>query len=259
MSAFQTNPFNIAICMGGQFRVSGETVESFHRYVYDELLTPDVFVSAREFDKNHDAQRLFKEFTKRLELRTSDPMYEQEVNDRKYSKCMDNYKNDDRANWIQGWPNAYKGTNGTGFRQVYGWEQCGRMVRSEEKIRGYRYTWVIFTRSDFIHVAPHPLFTDRTKTYIPRGMDWAGINDRHAVHPRHHADIRFDIHRTLLEGKFDCSWLPPSPNLEMFLHTLLVRNNIPVERYTPTAYLACLGDYCTKPYKYEGEYLELFQ
>jgi len=73
---------------------------------------------------------------------------------------------------------------------------CGKMVRSHEAARGEEYKWVIFARADILWDMPHPPphVLDNRYVYVPFGQDNSfynygvepGLNDRHAVIPRHH-------------------------------------------------------------------------
>jgi len=65
-------------------------------------------------------------------------------------------------------------------------EHCHRMIRRHEHATGRRYDAIVLTRSEFLWLAPHPwpLPLAGARVYIPGGMDWYGLNDRHILMSR---------------------------------------------------------------------------
>lgn len=245
------NPFNVAICMTGQFRVRESTSRSFRRYVFDVLHNPDLFLELKELNVSEipdvaPAQDALVELAKQAHITDEDFNYTKVVERGGYSKCLDAYQNEGGANWNGGWPNAHP-NHKTAMHAYYANSKCGETIRQSERERNRTYDWIILSRSDHVHLGAHLMLDtlNPSQTYIPYGMDWGGTNDRHAIHPRKHADVRFDIHEKLMNGTFPCHWLTfHNVNAELFLTYNLRGNGVPVNRCPPRSYLACMELQC---------------
>ena len=78
------------------------------------------------------------------------------------------------------------------------------MILDEEKKRGQKFEWWIHTRSDLHWLADHPPLTllGPEVIWIPRGQDYGGMNDRHAVVPRRHIHKYFGLWQGMQDGNF---------------------------------------------------------
>jgi len=109
----------------------------------------------------------------------------------------DSTEEDTRATWRR---------PGNGLLQMLTWRRCLDMVeRAESMAEGRRYDWVIPSRLNLQWEHPHiPLeLLSRDAVWIPEGMDYGGVNDRHAVVPR--GDERSDGSPSASEMYLD-SW-----------------------------------------------------
>eukprot|EP00966_Prymnesium_polylepis_P030356 705790-Prymnesium_polylepis.1 len=80
------------------------------------------------------------------------------------------------------------------MRELHDTERALRLVVRQEAARGWRYDRLVFSRLEFRWVAPHPPLSalDERLVWVPSGQNIKGVNDRHAVMPRHAADAYFN-------------------------------------------------------------------
>lgn len=98
------------------------------------------------------------------------------------------------GNWLGGivepapesWGGGLWRRPGSGLFQQLSWRRCLEMVERAEGMAGRRYKWVVPSRTNIHWEHPHvPLeLLSPDAVWIPEGMDWGGVNDRHAVVPR---------------------------------------------------------------------------
>merc|ERR1712218_321900 len=85
---------------------------------------------------------------------------------------------------------------GAGLLQMISRHRCLEMVARAEGAAGDHYDWVIDSRLDIFWEHAHvPLeLLSRDAIWIPAGLDWGGLNDRHAVIPRKGSPHLLDIY-----------------------------------------------------------------
>lgn len=176
-------------------------------------------------------------------------------------------------------PHLYMKTPGPWRAPVYGqmgssmWgylhqDICKKMVEAYEVQRGgRRYEWVIFARADLMWTHRHPPLDllDPGFVYVPFGQDNSfynhgpepGLNDRHAVIPRHlvHGYLgRWDALRTgeawglYLERATEAGDMI---NTEQYLLLHVRARGVPIRRFPPVAFVVhCAeGPQCQHLYK----------
>jgi hypothetical protein len=170
------------------------------------------------------------------------PDLENIKNGGEYAKCLDTPSS---GNWNGAWPGGGYETYSTMYQQ-YSRQVCGEMIKQAENARGKKYSRVIFTRSDHKYIARHPSMSNILGKFawVPTGQDMGGINDRHLVLNREHADLLFNLYNLLTTGKFDCSWINNQEwhyflNAEKFLKLYLERNGAIIKRYPAVSYIVC--------------------
>jgi len=161
---------------------------------------------------------------------------------------------------IRGGALSYKdGTwdSGALVRNLYEKMYCYRLMRSMEKDRKRKYAYFVYTRIDLDWLHDHPPLSVLRSPYIwiPKGSDWGGLNDRHAVVPRCHAEAYYLRYLALLTGEMQ-EWVaetrwesdPSEPsrnrhflNGERLLDLTLRIHSIPVARFVPVAGLSESG------------------
>mmetsp|Transcript_68354 Transcript_68354/g.221148 ORF Transcript_68354/g.221148 Transcript_68354/m.221148 type:complete len:754 (-) Transcript_68354:79-2340(-) len=129
---------------------------------------------------------------------------------------------------------------------------CKQMVEAYEKQRGRLYNWVVFARADLLWVHTHPPLDvfDSRYVYVPYGQDNShynhgpelGINDRHAVVPRHLVDAYFGRWGELQSGEAwdyleDVAEKAHPINTEQYLLIHLRAHRVPVLRFPPVGFL----------------------
>ena len=164
---------------------------------------------------------------------------------------------------------------------------CVRMVQAYEGQRGREYKWVVLLRSDMMWSHRHPPVSlmDPGFVYVPFGQDNSfynygpepGLNDRHAVVPRHLMRDYFGRWETLKTGEallyMHQSLLNDTMiNTEQYLLLHLRHQGVPVRRFPPVAFvvLCAPGPQCVhlykgtnagnRPWAYTAKYMtELFE
>ena len=132
--------------------------------------------------------------------------------------------------------------------QIHAQQRVHRLLVSQERRRHAPYSRVIVSRIDYTWVTDHPPLhlMHASCAWIPEAEDYGGLNDRHAVLSRAHADAylsRWELIRTgrLLEllpqlrSGGGVSGLSGERALSALLHAL----DVPVCRFPPTSFLAC--------------------
>jgi hypothetical protein len=244
-----TNPHNVAILLFGSERLSPETATSFERYVYKVLDRPDIFAylspEPNVPEKWLPHRKLWHDMATEY---TVGPDYNY-TGIFGHSPCLD-WKYPDGSIWNGGWPKSSR-PDIANMHQYHGMFKAGEMMRFKEKNRGRAYDWVIFTRVDHVHHAPHPIpgFLNREFVYLPSGSDWNGYIDRHGMFPRKAADHRINLHETLLDGTYHCPFPPGSENINMerIFRDLFAHHNISTDhiaRYPATSVLGCTQPTC---------------
>eukprot|EP00746_Dinoflagellata_sp_MGD_P118394 gnl/MRDRNA2_/MRDRNA2_54564_c0_seq1.p1 gnl/MRDRNA2_/MRDRNA2_54564_c0~~gnl/MRDRNA2_/MRDRNA2_54564_c0_seq1.p1 ORF type:complete len:666 (+),score=91.41 gnl/MRDRNA2_/MRDRNA2_54564_c0_seq1:166-2163(+) len=132
---------------------------------------------------------------------------------------------------------------------------CYIAITEEERRRRHKYDWWIHTRSDMHWLADHPSLPllNPEFIWIPRGMDWGGINDRHAAVPRRHVHGYFQTWSDLLARHFR-SFLTSIVaqfytknfiNSERLLLLHLIFNASVIGRFSSIAAIQCCFTNCT--------------
>jgi hypothetical protein len=244
------NPHNVAVLVFGSERLSPQTATSFERHVYRILDRPAVFAYLAHEpsvpEKWVSQRRLWHDMATRYVV---GPNYNYTSGMTGYSPCLD-WEYPTGSIWNGGWPNSSR-PDIANMHQYYGTFQAGEMMRADETKRGRAYDWVIITRADHVHHAPHPIpgFLNRSYVYLPSGSDWNGYNDRHGIFPRAMANSRIDFHKTLMDGTYHCPFPPKTEhiNMERTFRELFAHNNVPsnrIARYTATSVLGCTQPVC---------------
>jgi len=125
------------------------------------------------------------------------------------------------------------------------------LLTSREREMGFRYQRVIWSRLEMVWHHPHPPLhvLDPNCVWIPGGEDFGGINDRHAVLSREHAQIYLSRWQTIFtvnaRGMLNADLRPCLAKRyyvcfsERLLAIMLRRASIPVCRMAPFAHLGC--------------------
>ena len=134
------------------------------------------------------------------------------------------------------------------LRQAHAMSRCLGMFAAAETVRGVQYTRVLHTRMEFIWLRPHPPLSllDSTCMWVPDSQDWGGLNDRHAVLNREHAEFYMARWDMIIDGRV----MQNNPDLqarkccgtisdERWLLGLTQYHRIPVCRFPATAFLGC--------------------
>eukprot|EP00931_Biecheleriopsis_adriatica_P077058 TRINITY_DN50695_c0_g1_i1.p1 TRINITY_DN50695_c0_g1~~TRINITY_DN50695_c0_g1_i1.p1 ORF type:complete len:476 (-),score=69.81 TRINITY_DN50695_c0_g1_i1:138-1565(-) len=132
-----------------------------------------------------------------------------------------------------------------------------RITAFELERAGKQYAWVIWSRPDILWIGPHPALSslEPAMCHVPVGEDNSGINDRHAICPRHLADVYlggawpqlwsaeavlwcWTARRSRLLRQQDTTLpLPLELNTERWLQARLEAANLPVGRLALPAFV----------------------
>ena len=135
--------------------------------------------------------------------------------------------------------------------QLHGLSRVHALLRRAEARRGARYERVVVSRLDYIWLTPHPplRLLGRRCAWVPQAEDYGGLNDRHAVMNREHADTYLGRWAMIEDGRL----MTLHPYLrrgvasaltgERALAALLRSAAIPVCRFAPTSFLACCEEH----------------
>jgi hypothetical protein len=138
-------------------------------------------------------------------------------------------------------------SNGNVLWQLHSLHRVHSLLREQERARGLEYARVVVSRLDFVWLSPHPplLLLDERCVWAPMAEDYGGLNDRHAVLSRPHADAYLGRWDMIRDGRI----LRLHPQLrsgtanglsgERTLASLLRAIGAPVCRFAPVAFLAC--------------------
>ena len=120
------------------------------------------------------------------------------------------------------------------------------LVAQEDKV-GQRYARVVHSRLEFNWMLPHPPLSlfGRDCLWLPLGEDYYGINDRHAIMTRSHAEAYLTLRArsvmngtilTLISGAKRARHLLTT---EAMLASSVRYSGLPVCRFPPLAFLPC--------------------
>ena len=136
------------------------------------------------------------------------------------------------------------------LRQLHDYFRVFQLVVLEEKRRSatfrydWTYDWMIHARVDMMWLAPHvplALLDPRLLWVPPRSGD--GVSDRHAVVPRHLADVYFRQRWQLLQQQDLLEILPieslTSDDPEHYLENVLIARGVPLGAFPIPAYIGC--------------------
>lgn len=236
---------SIALCMNGQIRVVEETIEEWHKYVYNTI-KPDVFIHT---STSVDWEKWYKYNRTGLvtAFRAVEPFFwvEKHMDELVLFKNNNSSNSDstnDDINQIKS-----KTSTGTGtaagsktwrslvpksrknkwsfygalphFNTNANWIQiihmygCYNLILKSEIRRGKPYKFVAVGRSDYIWMAPHPPLSllSPSSVYIPaNGNDYLGFTDMYIVGGRRHImslmSIAEDVATMTTRGK---KWMLP--------------------------------------------------
>ena len=131
--------------------------------------------------------------------------------------------------------------------QLHGLDRVHQLLVAEEQRRGQLYVRVVVSRLDHVWLAAHPPLSLLTATcaWVPRAEDYGGLNDRHAVLSREHADAYLGRWQMISSGRI--MKLHPKLKLgiangltgERTLAAIMDALGIRVCRFAPVSFLAC--------------------
>eukprot|EP00401_Gymnodinium_catenatum_P065574 CAMPEP_0117543272 /NCGR_PEP_ID=MMETSP0784-20121206/44976_1 /TAXON_ID=39447 /ORGANISM="" /LENGTH=365 /DNA_ID=CAMNT_0005340047 /DNA_START=1 /DNA_END=1095 /DNA_ORIENTATION=+ len=213
VSALRPEPPRAAVCLSGDVRGGVEVLEN----IADRVLRPlaaDVFVymPLKRLLSSDGSERLSPsaELLARLyalpglmalhiEVENATALLAVEMRRRQHSEtAAEHFYELTRAvggNWLGGIEEVdpagdgerKRRRHGSGLFQQLSWRRCLEMVEKAELAAGGRqYDWIIPSRMsmfwEYAHIPLELLSPDAV--WVPEGMDWGGLNDRHAVIPR---------------------------------------------------------------------------
>ena len=246
----------VALCLLGQVRMLSHTHLALEQHLL-QVLQPDVFLyGPREADHEpspdlHSIQDYVAD--ERWEVESiRDSLY---AETRDSSRVLDLEYAQVQGNWFGSQcldPPLRDNRPGSAVCSYYSQHKCLEMIQKKEIQRGQPYQWVVVSRFDFRWLAPHPPLEllQADVVWIPSGSDWeGGVNDRHAVMPRRHADAYLSSWKLLTSGRAKDVMLEtlgamkvngyPGPNTENFLKARLHFFEVEYERFPNVAYLTC--------------------
>jgi len=249
----------VALCLLGQVRMLETTHFAMEQNMLS-VLKPDVFLYGpkRPGDDDEGGPELYslKDYVVDArweveDIRTS--LYRETPG---ASRVIDLEYVEVQGNWFGNQcldPPLRDNRPGSAICKYWSEHKCLQMIQDQEAQRGQQYAWVGISRFDFRWVAPHPpveLLEGRDAVWIPSGSDWeGGINDRHALMPRKHAEVYLGAWKSVTTGNAKDVMLEtlgamkvngyPGPNTECFLRARLEYHDIDVERFPSVAYLTC--------------------
>ena len=138
------------------------------------------------------------------------------------------------------------------LRELSDYSRSLALCEEHERARGRQYERLVFSRLEFVWLAPHPplalmparesLPPHRPIVWVPSGQNIVGVNDRHAVVPRASADVYFRrwelLHSPNLEALVPLAALRHG-GPEDFLDGVLVASKVAIGLFPATALLAC--------------------
>lgn len=141
-------------------------------------------------------------------------------------------------------------------------DKCIQLISSKETF--FKYTYVVMARFDMRFLAPHPplALTLANTVMVPdTGMDWEGVNDRHAMMHRAEADVYAGIWGGLKSGQV-ARIVSKGFNAERLLESWLKSHNVSISHIPMPAALVCCAApfhncwavHCESGFKYEVEY-----
>lgn len=134
------------------------------------------------------------------------------------------------------------------LRQQLDISRCLSLIHRHEQQLGRNYTRVVHSRMEFQWLAPHPPLSmlDPESVWVPRGEDWSGLNDRHAVLSRAAAEVYMNKWQMIMDGsvmklvrELSQGMMPRAFNSEMLLARILRSKRVRVSRFPPVAVLGC--------------------
>lgn len=242
----------VALCLLGQVRMLSHTHQAMEQHLL-QTLQPDVFLyGPSEGNQNPELYSL-KAYV------VEQQWEEEDIRQALYAETRDGRMMDDymqvQGNWFGNQcldPPLQDQRPGSAICSYYSQNKCLKMILAKEQQRGARYRHVVVSRFDFRWLAPHPPLEllDNEAIWIPSGSDWeGGINDRHAVVPRQHAEVYLGAWKLLTTGDavevMRQALGPrrvqgyPGPNTENFLLARLRYFEVPFQRFPSVAFLVC--------------------
>ncbi|CAE7776355.1 unnamed protein product [Symbiodinium necroappetens] len=255
-TAHDLTGLGVALCLMGQVRMLSHTHVALEQHVL-QVLKPDVFLYGPRGSDAEPAPKLHS-----LEDYVVEEKWEVEsIRDRLYAETRNPSRTIDveyvqvQGNWFGSEcldPPLHDKRPGSAICWYYSQQKCLEMIQKQEHQRGQPYQWVVVSRFDFRWLAPHPPLEllKADVVWIPSGSDWeGGINDRHAVIPRRHAEGYLSSWKILTSGRARDVMLDtlgamkvngfPGPNTENFLKARLQFLEVEYERFPNVAYLTC--------------------
>lgn len=236
----------VAVCIVGLLRSLPEVALSMQRFLV-EPLNADVFISG-PVGAVGDWVSAIQHFPSLVSLKLEKENVTQFLEN---SRVWDGgWKAATRikGNWLgclEG-ESADMRRSGSGLCQMYSHKQCLSMITDWEQRRGLEYERVVYSRADFLWLAPHvPLsFLPNGEMWIVDGEDNGGINDRHWVMPRSLAAKLLNSWDRLVEGQlarlFENLGLW-GLSTEVYFHYLMVGSGLDayIRRLPALAYVVC--------------------
>jgi len=223
-----------------------------------EVLKPDIFMYGPLDRSMPDGPELYglEDFVKTSRWEDEDirsQLYAETVNP---SRTIELEYLEVQGNWFGNQclrPALRDNRPGSAICMYYNQKKCLDLIQESEEDRGRPYEWVVLSRTDFRWLAPHPpldLLAEEDAIWIPSGSDWeGGINDRHVIMRRRHAEAYMSAWQLITQGKAKEVMLDtlgsmkvmgyPGPTTESFLKARLAYYKVPVERFPNVAYLTC--------------------
>jgi len=248
----------VALCLNGQVRMLQTTAAALQQNLL-AVLQPDMFMyGPRDPSFRDDSPELFglEEYLAAARWEDEDIRTKLYSDTRNPGRTIDLEYLEVQGNWFGNQclrPALRDNRPGSAICMYYNQQKCMEMIQEHEQERGKQYEWVVVSRTDFRWLAPHPpleLLDKKDAVWIPSGSDWeGGINDRHVVMRRRHAEAYMSGWQLITQAKAKDVMLEtlgsmkvmgyPGPNTENFLKARLLYYDLPVERFPNVAYLTC--------------------
>ena len=192
---------SIALCMNGQIRVIEETIEEWHKNVFD-VISPDVFIhtsTSVDWEKWYKynrtglvtAYRAVEPFFWIDKYMDELVLFKNNVT-RKYNTSSNNWRSlvphirKNKWSFYGALPRFATNSNWIQIIHMYG---CHNLILQSEKRRGFPYKFVAVGRSDYMWLGPHfPIsLLSESSVYIPANdNDYLGFTDMYIVGGRNH-------------------------------------------------------------------------
>ena len=148
-------------------------------------------------------------------------------------------------------------------QRFLGLARCLRLIERQESQRGERYVHIVHSRLEMVWLTPHPRVAELSDPthpecaravevlWVPKGSDFYGLNDRHAMMSRSIGDTYLGQWQRILDGRVmsdnadlrqgRCCSSSASP--ERHLEALMSLTRTRVCRYRVATFLGCCSEW----------------